>query len=146
VNVRAISKNKHWMIDLHDDCNEGMDGDYRGPDCDDIPLLRFDAHRRKGKAGPWQEVDDGSYCTQIPADISKQEIRRLAAYLAEELAECGSLTDSNKRLCEGMSWINPTWGTPAHKSGWTLDAELERRQAETCICGRGECPKCGRNK
>lgn len=122
----VVSKDKLVRVDLDWSCGEGISGDYQGPEEDDIPLLRFDVFRKSGRS--WEIVDDASYCTQIPAYTSKKEIKRLAAYLLKEVEDGVASGVSIKKLCEDLSWINPTWGTKKSVDGWWLDDELERRK------------------
>lgn len=122
----VISDDGLVRVDLDWDCGEGIDGDYRGPNTDDIPLLRFSVFRKDGEN--WWEVDNASYCTQIPADIPHKEVRRLAEYILNEVEEEVTNDNSVKKLCERLSWINPSWGTKKEDKGWTLDAEQARRK------------------
>lgn len=81
---------------------EGQDSDYDPEDPDDVPLLRFDAERLVD--GVWEEVPDGSYCTQVPAWCTNEQARALARMLAQRLdVEGGS---HPKRLLEQLSWTD----------------------------------------
>ena len=81
---------------------EGRDGDYDPTDGEDTPLYRFTTYRRSGRS--WLEVDDGSYCTLIPATCQPAEARRAAAFLLIPI-ELGA-GSSVKRLCERLSWTS----------------------------------------
>lgn len=80
---------------------EGLTGDYDPDDHCDVPLLRFYIQRYVGE-GEWSDIEGGSYCTLIPADITDvqclqvsmsifnmirgktdEEIRHIAAGLTE---------------------------------------------------------------
>lgn len=50
-----------------EDIGEGRDGEYDPDDPDDVPLLRYTLHGRQAEMVPWQELDGGSYCTQLDA-------------------------------------------------------------------------------
>jgi hypothetical protein len=80
---------------------EGWEGDYDPTDPDDKRLLRFSVARFID--GEWQDVDDSSYCTQIPADAGDEVIYRALAHIESMLPEDGSI----KKLCERLSWISP---------------------------------------
>lgn len=81
---------------------EGEDGDYDPTSPIDEPLLRFDAYQLVD--GSWEEVPDGSYCTQVPAWCTTEQAHALARMVAQRLdIEGGS---HPKRLLEQMSWIN----------------------------------------
>lgn len=82
---------------------EGEDGDYDPMEPSGTPLLRYDAERLVD--GRWEEVPDGSYCTQVPAYCGIGAARDLARYLVDRLEmEAGS---HPKRLLEGLSWTTP---------------------------------------
>jgi len=121
--VEAISRSGLVKVVL-EYIGEGMDGDYTGK-ADDIPLLRFDVCRSVDDE--WEDVEDASYCTQIPADTTKKDQLRLAFLILKDVeneVECGT---SIKKRCEALSWIGPTWGTAHARGGWTLDDVLEQR-------------------
>ena len=82
---------------------EGDDGDYDPMRPLDHPLLRFDVQRNIGIVdNEWEDQDDGSYCTQVPAYASPDILQALPRYLAERLdAEGGA---HPKRLMEQLSW------------------------------------------
>lgn len=81
---------------------EGQDGDYNPEDPDDVPLLRFDADRLVD--GIWEEVPDGSYCTQVPAWCSSEQAMALARMIAHRLDVEGGAHP--KRLLEQLSWTD----------------------------------------
>lgn len=91
------------------DIGEGLSGDYDPDNPEDISLLRFDVYVVRD--GQWSEVDDASYCTQMPAGTDVETLKRAAAYLAKKYADV--LTDdpdtSVKKLGERLSWISPDW-------------------------------------
>jgi hypothetical protein len=81
---------------------EGNDGDYDPSDPADQPLFRFCTQQRVD--GEWEDVDSGSYCTQVPANISPDDAQKVADYLLNRLEVNG---DSGlKRFCEGLSWTS----------------------------------------
>lgn len=101
-----------------EDIGEGKDGDYDPSDPDDKPLLRFTVYRRGERE--WEELDDSSYCTQIPVTTEKDEQLRLARLILAEVEAPAREHGRVKKLCERLSWVNPTWGTPAEKQGYVL--------------------------
>jgi hypothetical protein len=110
---------------LDNDCHEGIDGEYNPQDPADIPLMRFNVDVKKGRE--WVPIDDSSYCTQIDARLPAKEHQRLAELLLGRVYDAvvfqtnGVRTGvSVKKLCEGLSWINQTWGTKSEKQGWVL--------------------------
>lgn len=80
---------------------EGKDGSYDPDDPNDTPLLRFDVYRLE--EGEWVDVENASYCTQIPATCTQQQAQEAAEYLFNQVAMGGS---SMKRLCEQLSWTS----------------------------------------
>ena len=91
------------------DIGEGLRGDYNAEDPTDIHLLRFDVYVVRD--GSWVEVDDASYCTQMPADTDQDILRRAVKYLAKQYADVLSSDPdaSVKKMGESLSWIAPDW-------------------------------------
>jgi hypothetical protein len=89
--VEGLSVSLNW------DCFEGNEGEYDESDPNDEPLLRFDIDKEG------EEVQDGSYCTQLTAfDDRKLLIRAARAILSEAEDRWNS---GFKRAMEQMSWI-----------------------------------------
>lgn len=88
---------------------EGINGDYEEGNPADVNLLRFDVYILRN--GRWKEVDDASYCTEMPADTDVDTLKRAAAYLAKEYAMVlgDDPNASVKKLGERLSWICPDW-------------------------------------
>ena len=83
-----------------EDIGEGLSGDYDPNDKDDIPLLRFTV---------WKDhvqVDDASYCTQVPTDLTPTEATNVLATIMNEVAEPLAQGYSIKKMCERLSWID----------------------------------------
>jgi hypothetical protein len=76
---------------------EGLDGDYDPEDADDVRLLRFSVDRI-------EPVENGSYCTQLPITISREQKRKAGEIILRELQGGGSV----KRTCERLSWLETT--------------------------------------
>ena len=74
---------------------EGFSGDYDPTDPDDVNLLRFSVY----DVATGEQLDDASYCTQMPADTDPSILARA---LEQIVAEAGS-----KRALEGLSWMKP---------------------------------------
>jgi hypothetical protein len=83
---------------------EGFDGDYDPENPDDVNLLRFDAYRFDGN--DWVEVEDSSYCTQVPANTNHATLRRILSsfmdYIYDDIVSVGK----SKRKCEQLSWTD----------------------------------------
>jgi len=83
---------------------EGRQGDYNPEDEADEKLLRFYVQRQVD--GRFEDVEDGSSCTQI-SDDSKWTVKMVRA---EEIMDavydyviCGM---SIKKICERLSWLS----------------------------------------
>ena len=82
---------------------EGLSGDYDESDPDDEPLLRFDCYKLN-ESEIWEELDDSSYCTQIPVGTSDEILLAALKYIVSEIEG----QENVKRICEKLSWINPS--------------------------------------
>lgn len=54
----------------------------------------------------WEPIEDCSYCTLIPANTSSYTLTLLAAILLQRFFDAGV---SSKKVCEELSWIDPSW-------------------------------------
>ena len=108
VDVIRGNRKVEWV-----DLGEGWNGDYDPSDPDDQALLRFDVLELTKVEGlfsespelEWEPIDDASYCTQMPADSSKEVLRRGATMIMN--ATYGKT--NIKKICEELSWISPGW-------------------------------------
>ena len=95
--------NERFRVDWYN-CGEGFNGDYNPEDPNDINFLRFDVYYMND--GQWEEVEDASYCTTVPATESPIRLKNLLEGILHEY----SLTDypncSVKKLGESLSWIS----------------------------------------
>jgi hypothetical protein len=87
-------------VDLHDETNEGWNGDYNADDPTDELLLRFDISYQG------EPVDNASYCTQIPANISDQQANQVLRLIMQEVKSSVIGGVSIKKKCEYLSWIS----------------------------------------
>ena len=90
-------------------CYEGLHGLYNPNDPSDVQLLRFVVYIVRD--GCWKEVDDASYCTQMPVTARRYIMSRAVAYLAKQYADAlASDPDTSvKELGESLRWIAPDW-------------------------------------
>lgn len=93
---------------------EGIQGDYDEDDSEDIPLLRFSVYKRE-EGDYWEEVDDASYCTQLPATIHPNIARRAARYIMDWVEAPLKEGYSIKKICERLSWLDVETLTPGSK-------------------------------
>jgi len=90
-----------------EDIGEGISGDYNPDDPNDVELLRFYFGKRD-EDGNWEDLDDGSYCTQFPANADTA-LRARALELLMDRAYDDILAGGYKRTLEELSWISPEW-------------------------------------
>ena len=83
-----------------DDIGEGLSGDYNESDSSDIPLLRFTVLKDD------EPVDDASYCTQVPTNVTITEATKILGAIMNEVAEPLMQGYSIKKMCERISWID----------------------------------------
>ena len=83
-----------------EDIGEGLSGDYDPKDKDDVPLLRFTV--LKGN----EPVEDASYCTQVPTNITIVEATKILGAIMNEVFEPIMQGHSIKKMCERLSWID----------------------------------------
>jgi len=104
----SISAEKDNIKVEIENIGEGICGDYDPNDPEDDNYLRFTVYRKDYK-GHFEQVDDASYCTQIPADTPKLLLDRALSYLLKEFHSVLSCDpfQSVKKLGEHFSWISP---------------------------------------
>lgn len=108
---------------------EGRSGDYDDSDPDDIELLRFYVRRFEGDPSlacealtdpalaarleveglGWSDVEDASYCTNVPADTTIPTQMALLELLMDRFHDPVSAGASVKKLGQELSWIAPEW-------------------------------------
>ena len=86
---------------------EGWDGDYDPDDPEDTNLLRFDVSCRDSINDEWSEVDDGSYCTQMPANTPSKILMLALVEIMDLIYNDIMSVGRSKRICEKMSWLCP---------------------------------------
>lgn len=87
--------------------DEGFDGDYDPENPDDVNLLRFDVSKFDTETNEWTEVEDGSYCTQVPADTNHATLRRILTSFMDYIYDDVVSVGKSKRKCEQLSWTSP---------------------------------------
>jgi len=87
-----------------DDIGEGLSGDYDPEDKDDVPLLRFTVSKLTTFGN--EPVDDASYCTQVPTNITIVEATKILGAIMNEVFEPVTQGHSIKKMCERLSWID----------------------------------------
>lgn len=88
---------KGLSVQLHWDCYEGWNGEYDQDDPDDSPLLRFDVNFND------EEMDDGSYCTQLKATDKRSLLVKATKVILSRAED--TFNTGIKRAMEEMSWL-----------------------------------------
>lgn len=78
---------------------EGLCGDYDEEDEDDVPLMRFTYYHNG------EQVEDGSYCTGIEANISDELLEKVEEYLLHQLYDDIVEGNSIKKAAERLTWL-----------------------------------------
>ena len=86
--------------------DEGFDGDYDPENPDDVNLLRFDVSIANLDNHSWEEVEDGSYCTQVPADTNTETLKRILVSFMDYIYDDIVSVQKAKRKCEQLSWTD----------------------------------------
>lgn len=108
---------------------EGACGDYDANDPGDEPLLRFSVYR-KYEPGErmevfylddttpvlhcnaddlgWRPVTDGSYCTQLNANLPQEKLQQAAKHILSQVESDVTEQHRCKRLMEELSWLDET--------------------------------------
>ena len=86
-----------------EDIGEGWDGDYNPDDTEDEPLLRFtflELVDEDFPDGKWKQIEDASYCTQLPATTPEDIQKKALKWLMDNLDR-----KHVKKCCERLSWL-----------------------------------------
>lgn len=93
---------------------EGHCGEYNPDDPTDENLLRFDVYVNANYGiddePDWKEIDDGSYCTHVPATTPTERLIELCKILHRrytDVIDSYPIEFSVKKLGEELSWISP---------------------------------------
>jgi hypothetical protein len=87
-----------------DELGEGISGDYNPNDKEDIELLRFTVS--KWIDDHWEQLDDCSYCTQMPVSATPEERLIGLRIILDHVYEPITNGNNPKKLCEFLSWIS----------------------------------------
>lgn len=86
---------------------EGFFGEYNPRDCNDVELLRF--YVQEFIDCEWYDVDDSSYCTQLPVETTDEQRKKALQIIMDEVYEPVTQGKSIKKICEKLSWISLDW-------------------------------------
>lgn len=84
---------------------EGSCGEYDGSG--DTPLLRFYVLKWNAAEQELEDVDDASYCTEIPATTDRDVLTHITKHILDSVCDDVRRGASIKKRCEELSWINP---------------------------------------
>jgi len=83
---------------------EGFCGDFNKDDPDDSPLMRFWAYQLED--GEWDEVENSSYCCQLPATAPKKLLEKALALIVKIYAPAIRSGKNIKSTGEKLSWLS----------------------------------------
>lgn len=89
-----------------EDLGEGFWGDYDDGDQDDEPLLRFTIYSFNTDTNEWEQVEDGSYCTLLPTDLSWEHRVIVLGTILSDAYNYVVEGSSVKGIGEFMSWFD----------------------------------------
>jgi hypothetical protein len=93
-----------------EDIGEGWSGDYDPEDAEDEALLRFYISRRDPDAPElYEQVEDGSFCTRVPADTDPTILQALLELIMARVYDKIVAGEPIKREAEELSWAEPGW-------------------------------------
>jgi hypothetical protein len=102
---RVLRENDAFRVEM-DWIGEGWSGDYNPNDPADAPLLRFYAFEKV--LGEWEEIHDGSYCTQFPATTDRALIEKATDLILTRITNA-PIDEAIKTILQRLSWIEPSW-------------------------------------
>ena len=83
---------------------EGYNGDYNPNNPQDENLLRFYVYY-KTEDDRWEDVEDGSYCTLVPADTDLVKLKDMLIAIINRYSDTDYPNCSVKKLGEELSWL-----------------------------------------
>lgn len=106
--MEAVSKDGQFKV-VWEWIGEGNSGDYDPSNLDDVPLLRFSCYVKDTEADmneedSWTQIDDASYCTNMPLTTPRADLRTALDSILREVEDC---YPSCKKTMEWMSHIGP---------------------------------------
>lgn len=108
----VMTAEKHLLRCTWENIGEGLHGDYDPNDPNDVNLLRFYASMWDAAGACWMELDDASYCTQMPANTDPAVLERALRLIINRYDDAiGNLdygfAPSVKKIGEELSWMSP---------------------------------------
>ena len=92
---------------------EGWSGDYEPEDPEDDNLLRIYISMRGGDGDVafWEEVEDGSICTSLPATTAIETRKKILEIILGEADAAVSREEKriSRHLMDEFSYVNPEW-------------------------------------
>lgn len=87
---------------------EGLHGDYNADDPEDVELLRFYVEKKDDNE-MFNPIEDGSYCTLLPASLDREDKMKALHLLMDVFYEPVMKDQSIKKLGERMSHFCELW-------------------------------------
>lgn len=97
-----------------DDLGESvLGGDWEDDEPAENSVLRFYVRRRTTDTecypDGFEDIDDASYCTSFPAETAMEDRDQALRLILDRVYDPAAAGESIKKLCEELSWIDPTW-------------------------------------
>ena len=92
---------------------EGISGDYNENDPNDIELLRLYVTKRESAEDIWTDVDDGSYCTNMPLNTPDSVLLQALEIIMNHVFDAVINGESIKKIGERLSHIDESLTIPS---------------------------------
>lgn len=98
------------------DIGEGICGDYRPDDPNDIQLIRFYVYERTDDneyEDGWVPVEDASRCTSVPVDTPREKLEAIAKIIFGEFEDALPTEETGasiKAIADRLSWLDEADG------------------------------------
>jgi len=131
--MKGIHENELVRVTL-EYIGEGNYGDYHEDDPTDERLLRFSVYQWQDDeemdgGGYYREIDDASYCTQIPESVGLPIQAKALGIIMEQVYDLIQAGQSIKKVCERLSWLDA-------KCHWMDDPDYLPEDVSICSgCG-----------
>jgi hypothetical protein len=114
INLRIIRDNVRVEWEY---IGEGLNGEYNENDPEDAELLRFRVTKRDSADNEWTDVDDGSYCANMPLNTPDPVLLQALEIIMDNVYENVTTGLSIKKIGERLSHIDESLNIPPKDGG-----------------------------
>jgi hypothetical protein len=93
------------MVELEHE-GEGYNGDFDPADGNDKPLMRFWVYEDSEDENYGEQLENGSYCTELIADDDPEILDKAINLIHHEAVQALAGKGSFKRTMEKLSWLH----------------------------------------